>query len=179
MGSDNGATPPHRVQLGVCRVAAWCVDWAIITAYAALLVPIGLFLSARSVELTAAAWNAISFGCLIVPVTAWLAFWERGHRAASPGKRLLHLRVRTADGRTPGPGRALARNALKVALPWELGHSAAFTLASPTVSTTAAAVGMIFGVLGCGIALLYAGSLFVGSARPPYDRISGTRVDNA
>jgi len=168
--------PPHRASLGVRRLAAWCVDWLIISAYAALLVPVGLLI-ARSVQLSAAAGNVLSFGCLVAPATLWLTLWERGLRAASPGKRLLGLRVRIVDDGQPGFGRALARNALKVTLPWELGHSAAFTLASPAASTRVGVVGLICGLLACGIALVYAASLFVGTGRTPYDRIAGTQVD--
>ena len=161
------------------RVVAWVVDWLVIAAYAALLLPIGLAVGAPSWDLAPTVWNVISFGLLIVPVTAWLAWWERGAGAASPGKRVLRLVVRDprSGSKPPRFGRALVRNALKVALPWELGHTATFVFASRTESTAAQTVGWVCAVLAYGLALAYVVSLFVGSGRTPYDRIAGTRVD--
>lgn len=151
-------------------MAAWCVDWLILSAYAGLLVPLGLVLDG-SVRLPPIGWNALSFVVLVVPTTVWLAGWEAGARGATPGKRVLRLRV--------GPGgwrRALLRNGLKLALPWELGHTAAYTLAAPASSGAAQAVGMVCGVGACLLAVVYLASLFVGVGRTPYDRIAGTVV---
>jgi uncharacterized RDD family membrane protein YckC len=161
-------------RLAVRRIAAWCVDWLIIIGYAAALVPLGLLLAAWSVRLSPAAWNAVSFLLLVAPVTGWLAFWEAAPRGASPGKRLLRLRVRTAAGSAPPLARALVRNALKVALPWELGHTAAFTLASAPAPGPAQVVAMGCGVAACLVVAGYAVSLVFG--RTPYDRVAGTWV---
>ena len=76
------------------RLAAWAVDWLIVSAYAASLVPLGLLLVDRSVRLPSLVWNAAAFVVLIVPATVWLAAWESSRSAATPGKRLLGLRVR-------------------------------------------------------------------------------------
>jgi uncharacterized RDD family membrane protein YckC len=157
------------------RVAAWCLDWLIISAYAGALIPLGLVLD-RSVRLPLIGWNALAFVLLVVPTTLWLAGWEAGTRAATPGKRVLQLRV-DRDGTRPSWRRSMARNALKVALPWELGHTAAFTLASRTSSTTAQVMGMVCGTVACGLVLAYLVSLFVGLGRTPYDRVVGTAVN--
>jgi len=162
------------LRLAVRRIAAWCVDWLIIIGYAAALVPLGLMLAAWSVRLSPAAWNAVSFALLVAPVTGWLAFWEAAPRGATPGKRLLRLRVRTATGSAPPLARALVRNALKIALPWELGHTAAFTLASSPTSGPAEIAAMACGIAACLVVAGYAVALFVG--RTPYDRIAGTWV---
>ena len=167
----------ERNLLAVRRLAAWCVDWLAILAYAALLVPIGVLLVAHSVSLPPAVWNAISFGGLITPATLWLTVWEHGRHGATPGKRLLGLRVSTGVGGRPGLARALARNAVKVALPWELGHTAAFTLAAPATPTAVGLAGSACGLLACGIVGVYVASLFVGARRTPYDRAAGTRVE--
>lgn len=98
---------------GLRRVGAWLLDWVAIAAYAALLLPAALVVGARNLELSAQWWNAIAFGCLIAPATLWLAIWERGERAGSPGKRILGLQVTTLTGQAPGFGRALARNGPK------------------------------------------------------------------
>jgi uncharacterized RDD family membrane protein YckC len=104
--------------------------------------------------------------------------WEAGGRAATPGKRVLRLAVRHGDDR-PGWRRSLVRNALKVALPWELGHTAALALAATPTTTAAEAVGMACGIGACLIALGYLVSLFVGTGRTPYDRVAGTAVRTA
>lgn len=161
-----------RVRLALRRLVAWGVDWVVIAGYAALLVPLGLAYGTRA-GFTPLAWNAVAFWLLIVPVTVWLAAWERGPRAGSPGKRLLHLRVVGAAGEPPGFGRALARNALKVALPWELGHTAAFSFTTADPGPA----GWIAAVLANGLALLYIVSLFLGDT--PYNRVTRTRVVRA
>ena len=106
------------------------------------LVPLGLLLVERSVRLPSLRWNAASFIVLIVPATMWLAAWESGRSGATPGKRLLGLRMRLS--REGGAGRrcAAVRNALKVALPWELGQTAAFLLSDPKAGGSTVLVGM-------------------------------------
>ncbi|HEX5596934.1 MAG TPA: RDD family protein [Micromonosporaceae bacterium] len=162
--------------LAVRRIAAWSIDWLIIIGYAAALVPVGLLLHYNSVSLPTGAWNLLSFLLLIAPVTGWLAMWEAGPHSASPGKRLMRLRVWAGPG-SPAPfSRTLLRNALKVALPWELGHIAAFTLASPTAIGPGADAAAVSGIAACTIAAGYAASLFIGSGLTPYDRLAGTTV---
>jgi uncharacterized RDD family membrane protein YckC len=165
--------------LAVRRVAAMAVDWLIISCYAAALVPLGLFLVNRSVDLPPAAWNAVSFVLLIVPATGWLAGWEGGAGAASPGKRLLRLTVVVPGRPRPGWRRALARNCLKIALPWELGHTAAFVLSDTTAGPAVAALGMASAIASCLLVATYVVSLFVGSGRTPYDRAAATRVTDS
>jgi uncharacterized RDD family membrane protein YckC len=165
-------------RLAIRRVGAWALDWIIISLYAGALVPLGLLLDARGVRLPTPGWNAVAFVLLIAPATLWLAAWERAGAAASPGKRRLGLRV-IADGRsTLGWPRALLRNGLKVALPWELGHTAAFILADPGTEQGGplAVTGMACGVVACVLAGTYVLSLWIGSGRTPYDRAAGTRV---
>jgi uncharacterized RDD family membrane protein YckC len=158
------------------RVAAWAVDWLIISAYAVALVPLGLLLVGRSVRLPSLGWNAASFIVLIVPATVWLAAWEGARSGATPGKRLLGLRVRLSREGDVGRRRAAVRNTLKVALPWELGHTAAFLLADPKGSGSTALVGMASAVLACALAAGYVASVFIGTGRTPYDLAAATRV---
>ena len=159
------------------RVAAWGVDWLVISLYAGALVPLGLLLVARSVRLPALGWNAVSLVVLILPVTVWLTTWEARGRGATPGKRLLGIRVRTLRGDDLRWRRALARNALKITLPWELGHTAAFLLADPQTGKGMSAIGMASAVGACALAAGYVATLFIGSGRTPYDRVTATRVE--
>ncbi|HLU95706.1 MAG TPA: RDD family protein [Thermobifida alba] len=59
---------------------------------------------------------------MTLPAVAVLALAEA--RGATPGKRLLGVRVTGPGGRSPGYRRALVRLLAKTALPWELGHQA-------------------------------------------------------
>jgi uncharacterized RDD family membrane protein YckC len=151
------------------RVAAFAVDWLIIIAYAAALVPLGIALGDRLADAPVWALNGGAFLILVVPATIWLAAWERGAAAATPGKRLLRLRVvgPTAD---LGWGRATARNALKLALPWELGHTGVYAL-----STNQNALGIAATIAAYAVIFVYLGYAFATS-RTPYDRITRTRV---
>ena len=154
------------------RIAAFIVDWLFLIAYAVVLVPFGVALSRAGVDLGPWLNNALAFVLLIVPATIWLAAWERGGRGATPGKRLLKLRV---IGRRPdaslGWTRSLARSALKLALPWELGHTAAFAFAAGSDG-----LGVACAVLAYAVLFVYLGFAFVGSGRTPYDRITDSRV---
>jgi uncharacterized RDD family membrane protein YckC len=165
-------------RLALRRVAAWAADWLIVSGYAIVLVPLGLLLVDRGVRLPQFAWNVLAFTLLILPATLWLAGWERGRRGATPGKRLLRLRTSGPGGGRLGWRRALARNALKVSLPWELGHTAAFVLADPATTATdpAAVLGIVCGTAACLLAGAWVTFLFVRSGRTPYDLATSTRV---
>jgi uncharacterized RDD family membrane protein YckC len=165
-----------RAMLPWRRMAAWAVDWLIISLYAGALVPVGLWLYGNIVRLSPLDGNVVSFVVLIVPATVWLAAWEASGSGATPGKRLLRLRVRTLQGERPGWRRAVVRNAIKIALPWELGHTAAFLLADPRTAGSVALIGMVCGVLACGLAAGYVAALFIRHGRTPYDRAAATEV---
>ena len=83
-------------------------------------------------------------------------------------KRLLGLRMRVSREGDVGRRRAV-RNALKVALPWELGHTAAFLLSDPKAGGSTVLVGMASAALAWALATGYVASLFLGAGRTPYD----------
>ncbi|NUT37551.1 MAG: hypothetical protein HOV79_31290 [Hamadaea sp.] len=149
------------------RLAAWIVDWFIISGYAVALIPLGMTFGS-GVDLTATEWNLVSFGLLILPSTLWLAAWES--RGASPGKRRLSLRIADGADRLPGFGRALACNLLKVALPWELAHTGVFLI----LTAGDDGLGTVFTSAAWVVVLAYAAFLF--RDRMPYDRVTGLRV---
>lgn len=152
------------------RIAAFCVDWLFIIGYAALLVPLGILLYDRVDGLPTWALNLGTFVLLVLPATVWLAAWERGGRGATPGKRVLRLRVSLLSGGSLGWWRSLARNGLKLALPWELGHTCVFEM-----NFGSAAVGMVSVVLAYGLLFVYLGYAVV-SGRTPYDRLTGSTL---
>lgn len=152
------------------RLAAFGVDWLIIIGYAALLVVFGLAIRDTVADWPVWALNLGAFVLLILPATVWLAAWERGRAAATPGKRLLKLRT-VGPEENLGWARSLARNGLKLALPWELGHTGVYALSSDH-----AVLGAIATIAAYALIFSYLGYAFV-SGRTPYDRITGTRVE--
>jgi uncharacterized RDD family membrane protein YckC len=125
----------------------------------------------RTVDSGAA--NIIGFLTLILPITVTASGFEGSARHATPGKRLLRLRVDRWSGGGAGFVRSLLRNGIKYAVPWELGHTAVFALvgSSSAPSPTTAVVL----VAAYAIPLLSLAMLLVNGASL-HDRIAGTRV---
>lgn len=158
------------------RITAWSIDWLWILVLPVLLLPIGVILYRTGVRLPTAAWNVLSFVILVAPVTFWAAWRESGRFQATPGKRVRGLVVVGARSMRPaGFGRALLRNSLKIALPWELGHTVAFAFATASAERIPGYV-MVLTILVYVIMFGWLGTLFLPSARTPYDLLSGTRV---
>ena len=119
------------------RLAAFALDAATYLIIPALLLPLGLLLIRRDVMLSSVAVNAVGLALVIAPATAWATWREARPRGATPGKRLLRLGVidESTDALVSAR-RSLARNVIKIAVPWELGH----TVALGYVSTASANV---------------------------------------
>ncbi|HLR93993.1 MAG TPA: RDD family protein [Jiangellaceae bacterium] len=110
---------------------------------------------------------------LATAVAAWRE--SRSGQASTPGKRWQGLVVRTSDG-APRLPRALLRNAVKIGIPWQLGHVVAvgavyggfeqrdlLTYVAATVVYPLIAAMVLAVLLGRGLAL--------------HDRVTGTWVD--
>jgi len=121
----------------------------------------------------AGAANIVGFVTLIVPITITASGFEGSARHATPGKRLLRLRVDRWSGGGAGFARSLLRNGIKYALPWELGHTAVFALFGVTSAPSASTVVVLVGAYG--LPLLSLALLFVNGASL-HDRIAGTQV---
>lgn len=96
-------------------------------------------------------------------IPVWLYFWfsDASARGDTPGKRIFRIRV-VADREALGPGRALARTAIKL-LPWELAHLSAFALSSDLDSLSIVqSVGLVLSNL---LMLLYLGMAFASRGR--------------
>ena len=117
--------------------------------------------------------NIVGFVTLIVPITITASGFEGSTRHATPGKRLLRLRVERWSGGGAGFVRSLLRNGVKYAIPWELGHTAVFALYGSTAEPSPSTVVVL--VLAYGIPLLSLLLLLVNGASL-HDRIAGTRV---
>ena len=159
------------------RLLAWIIDWLCILIWVAVVAAVGITLYVTGVTrgIDSVTGNIVGFVTLVAPVTVALAWRESSARQATPGKRARRLAVRSnADGTRISFGRALARNALKIAVPWELGHTVAFTLATGHGIVPAWIVPII--ALTYALPIVYVVTLFVGDGRTLYDRIAGTVV---
>lgn len=113
---------------------------------------------------------------LTVPVTLWLAWWE-ANRHATPGKRLLGLRVDVNDDVDEARlslRRTALRSALKVGAPWELAHAALWQTWDKKATVFAMAlISLVYVAMGIQVVLLFR------SGRPFHDRVARTVVRSA
>ncbi len=169
------STPAATRRLALARIRAWLIDWFHILLLPVLLVPVGVAMRWAGVELSPTGWDIAAFFALVLPVTVWLAIRE-SRPLGTPGKRRRGLRViDDATGETPGLGRTLVRNVVKVAIPWQLGHSVAFGFA--TLGDAAPGARLIVLTIGCyGLIIAHAGALFLGRGRTLYDVAARTSV---
>ena len=161
------------------RLLAWGIDWLCIVVWVAITAAVGvpLYLSGVTTGLSLVALNVIASLILVVPVTLGLAGLESSAREGSPGKRARRLRVvRFGTGARVSWRRTLARNALKVAVPWTIGHAAAFNIVASSGASTVPVQVWLLTAVAYALPILYVMTLFVGSGRTPYDRIAGTTV---
>ncbi|MDF9277404.1 RDD family protein [Arthrobacter sp. EH-1B-1] len=161
------------------RLLAWVIDWICILAWAALLAAVGIPLRLAGITdgLTFVALNIIATLVLVVPVTLTLAGLESSARQASIGKHSRHLLVMNSrTGLRLSFRRALVRNTMKVAAPWTIGHAAVYGIVASSADGSVPPsiwAGTAFAYV---LPAAYVASLFFGTGRTPYDRISGTTV---
>src|SRR5689334_20748515 len=173
---------PTQLSPGRRRIAAFGLDYCFIVAYLGLLTLVGVLgriVVALPTDIATPAGRVVAqlviFAVLTVPVTVWFAGWEATPGGATPGKRLLGLQVLTTSGdRLPWP-RSLVRTALKFTIPWELAHTAVWNMLDWPGDRGAAVNTLLLSVANAAIAVDLV-SLFTGSRRTPYDRITGTFV---
>ncbi len=161
------------------RLLAFLIDLLCVLAWAAVLAAIGVPLySIRLLpNLNGVLGNVVSFLVLVAPVTVVLARSESGAREGTIGKRARRLQVvDVATGSRVSFWRALLRNALKLAVPWGIGHLAVYGLIG--TSSSGSVPTWLKVVTGAAYLLpaVYVISLFVRQGRTPYDWISRTIV---
>jgi uncharacterized RDD family membrane protein YckC len=157
------------------RCLAHLTDCVGYLGIAAATIPVGMVVATRT-ELG----SRPLYGHLISVVPPLLATVvaaraESGPRRATRGKRRQGLEVIGTGGEAPTPREALVRNAAKILLPWQLGHTTAISAAwggfekgDPLAYGSSAAVYLLIGV--------YAWTGLRGSGRGPHDRLAGTHV---
>ena len=143
----------------------------------AVLAPLGVLVSwvlGYRPETGSEIWHVLLLN-FSLPVWLYFIGFESGPAGATPGKRLLRLRVIDPHtGHSPAPMRAVARTAVKL-LPWELVHVSMFALApegGETLPFQWALLGLAYALM-----LVYLIDAFVsGGRRAPHDRLAGTRI---
>jgi len=161
---------------------AWVVDCLCILVWVAIIaaISIPLYLAGITGGLTVVAPNIFATLVLVVPVTLMLAWLESSVRKASIGKRVRQLLVvNSRTGQRVSFRRALARNAMKIAVPWTIGHAAVYGIVVSSAAGSIPTAVWMATVLAYALPLAYIASLFFGTGRTPYDRISGTTVTRA
>lgn len=164
------------------RLLAWIVDWCCVLAWVCVVAAIGipLYLLGITGTLPVVWLNLMATATLIVPVTVGLAALESSTREASLGKRATGLTVVSArTGTRLGFPRALARNALKLAVPWMIGHAAVYEIVDASATGSVPISTWVLTAIAYILPITYVVSLFVGTGRTPYDRICATEVVKA
>ncbi|GAA2748511.1 hypothetical protein GCM10009869_00540 [Amnibacterium kyonggiense] len=160
------------------RIAAWLIDWLCISVWVGATAAVGvpLYLAGVLRPGGVLALNAIAAMVIVLPVVIAAAEFESRRSAATPGKRILRLRVSGPTGR-PTYAQGLLRNALKVGVPWLLGHAAVYAIVLES-SDRMPTPPWVWALTGAAYALpiVYLVTLFIGSGLTPYDRVARTQV---
>ncbi|HEY4153637.1 MAG TPA: RDD family protein [Pseudolysinimonas sp.] len=159
------------------RIVATLIDIACMLPWIVVVAAAGavLFVAGVTRNVDPLIGNAIGFVTLIVPITLATAGFDGTARHATPGKRAFGLRVESRGG-GPGFARALLRNAVKFALPWELGHTAVFALFGSTGAPPLWVTLVLIAAYGIPIVSIV---LLLVAGRPLHDRAAGTVVVTA
>ncbi|MFC7403809.1 RDD family protein [Georgenia alba] len=157
------------------RIAAYALDMTGYLGIAAATVPLGLLANRAGLGES----RAFVMSASAVPVVIATAVATRAESGgATWGKRRLGLGVEGAGGGPLPVSRALGRNALKIAVPWQLGHVVAigatfggFERPDPRLVATAVAT---YAVIGVGL-----WGVLRRSGVTLHDAASGSRVVTA
>lgn len=165
------------MKLPVRRIIAWCIDWVCILGWVAVTAAVGIPLYANGlIHLNDTAQeNIVGAAVIVVLIVVAAAVCESRSKPSTPGKRMMHLQVRTGSAR-PNFLRALARNSLKLGVPWLIGHTAVYAISSATADGTTPTAVWVLIAAAYAIPLVYVVALFVADGRTPYDRICSTAV---
>jgi uncharacterized RDD family membrane protein YckC len=178
-GGFNREELPMRVHpLARRRTIAYAADCMTYLGIAAATVPVGLIIR----QVADPSRNAVLTMSAVPPLvaTVWAAARESGLRRATWGKRRQGLTFATygADGAAPTFARALLRNTVKIAIPWQLGHMTAIGAAwggfDENDPLTVTATVLTYPVIG---ALVL--TTVLGSGRAVHDRVARTVVVEA
>lgn len=156
--------------LAVRRGKAYLLDCLGFVGVGAAMAPFGVVAHRRGLIGARPVITHLVSAALPVIATVWTARQESGATRATWGKRRLGLTVTTEDGDTLAFGTALLRNAVKILIPWQIGHTVAIGSAyggwERKDPLTLAATAVTYPVLG-----LMIGAVVAGSGRAVHDRV--------
>ncbi len=176
----SASSPIPEAASAARRIAAYSLDYLVIAIYAGTLfgVSVALFHGIPDAPRSPVVGQLIGFVALTAPVALYFAFCEASAWQGTIGKRILRLRVTDPAGRRATLRRTLLRAAVKF-MPWELAHTYVHQIISLSQSDPDLRLPrwiQLALVMSLVLAGWYVASLFMGSRRTPYDRISGTVV---
>lgn len=165
----------HKLGIRSRRILAWGIDWFCILGWIAVVAAVGVPLHlAGVISLTAPLAQNLVGLAVIIPVVVAASRLESGPKSATPGKRLVGVRVHYRSGDRVVV-RALLRNTLKIGLPWAIGHLAVFAVvdagSGPIPIWVAGLTASAYV-----IPALWVFSWILPGARTIYDRLSGSEV---
>lgn len=165
------------------RLAAFAVDYAVLSVYLAALTLVAVGLGTGPGSLPTRAFSdplraqLVGMAVLTLPVVLYFTVGEASSWRATPGKRVLGLRVVDVDGGRLPWTRALLRTALKF-VPWEVAHTCLWRIPGWPAEVEAVPVGVIAGLVAVWLLVGWyvAAALRSDARRTPYDRAAAARV---
>ena len=161
---------------GLRRLGAWLIDYFLVAVWLGLVFFVAFVVTGGKLEIAGMASPAskqlVSALLLMMPVLVYFVIAEASSWQGTIGKRATRLQVTDVALRRIGIGRSVTRTSLKF-LPWELADTFIHRIPETGDIPWSAWAFLIAAVL---LLAAYVGGMFVGSRRPIYDVLSGTRV---
>ena len=167
-------------KLGLIRLAAYAIDYSVISIYIAVLVFANLVLFETETASSAALidkvfGHAIAFATLTFPVWLYFTAQESGGKNATIGKVIFGLKVQGSVGNPPGLRSVAVRNLVKF-LPWELAHIAIWYVPGRPFLDGMPLPNRLACIAAMAVGTAYVAMLFFGKGQTLYDRLSHTVV---
>ena len=160
--------------LALTRGKAYLRDCVGYLGIAAATVPLGLL--AQQLDFSKERWFMLVASALPPTLATLLAARrEASLSGATPGKRRYGLQVHNESGQPPSFGQALLRNVIKIAIPWQLGHTVAIGAAFGGFDDQDP-VTIVATVTTYPLLVLLIGSIAFGEGRAFHDRIAGSNA---
>jgi uncharacterized RDD family membrane protein YckC len=161
------------------RAGAFALDYMVILLYLLILGLLFFLLNSLGVDpswLFADRVRAQLSGFLLVtlPVTLYFALGESSLQRATWGKKRLGLQVTGYNGERISFRRSLVRSTLKF-IPWEIAHTAVWTITFSPIDTPAwvnISIIFVYALIGLNLGFL----IFTKRHQSVYDLLTKTRV---
>jgi uncharacterized RDD family membrane protein YckC len=170
------ATPTAATCSGIRRLGAWLIDYFLVAVWLGIVFFVAFVVTGGSLDIpglsSPASRQLVSALLLMLPVLCYFAAAEASAWQGTIGKRATRLVVTDTALQRITIGRSVLRSSLKF-LPWELCDTFIHRLPKTGDVPWTTWAFLIAAVL---LLAVYVAGLFIGSRRPVYDVLSGTRV---